>query len=219
MVNSIAEKSPYLADVIRFFIKPELYLPAKKSSFKDFLLLGFANFILIVPVLLFVDFFTGDRFDSMVFDDLEDNPYLMLFAVAILAPILEEVLFRYHQNRKYFSIIFTLTVAALVSIEVHSFILYVTYLFVLLGFKISKKAIPIPLMVYFTSGFFALVHLTNYIGVDWWIDFYWAPLLVFSQFIGGIVLSFIRLHEGLFKAMLFHAMWNGFFSLVLFLPD
>src|SRR5690606_38621929 len=109
-----------------------------------------------------------------------------------------------------FSIILTLIVAALlVSKEVNSFILYVIYLLALFGFKVSKKDFPIFLMVYFTSGFFAIVHLANYVEVDWWTDFYWAPLLVFSQFIGGIILSFIRFHEGLFKAMLFHAMWNG----------
>lgn len=219
MLKFITEKSPYIADVIQFFKKPGLYLPAKKASFKNLLLLALAEFILILPVILFVGFFSGDKFDSMAFDELEDKPFLLFFLVVVLAPLLEELLFRYHQNRKYFSIVLTLIVAALVAIEVYSFILYVIYLVVLLGFKVSKKDFPISLMVYFTSGFFALIHLTNYVEVDWWADFYWAPLLVFSQFIGGIILSFIRLHEGLWKAILFHGMWNGFLSIFLFMPE
>ena len=220
MIKFITEKSPYLADVIQFFKKPTLYLPAKKASFQDFLILALAELILILPVILFITFFLGDKFENMVFDDLEDKPILILFAVVILAPLLEELYFRYHQNRKYLSILLTLIVAVFAIIaEVYLSIFYLIYLVVLLGFKVSKKEIPIPFMVYSVSVFFAFVHLTNYVEVDWLANFYWAPMLVFSQFIGGIILSFIRVHEGLFKAMLFHGMWNGLLSVFLFLPE
>jgi membrane protease YdiL (CAAX protease family) len=96
MIKSITAKSPYLADIIQFFKKPGLYLPAKKASFKDFLILVLAKFIFIFPIILLTDYLSGDRFDSNVFDDLDDKPYLLFFAVVILAPMGEELYFRYH---------------------------------------------------------------------------------------------------------------------------
>jgi hypothetical protein len=220
MIKSITAKSPYLADIIQFFKKPGLYFPAKKASFKDFLILVLAKFIFIFPIILLTHYLSGDRFDSNVSDDLDDKPYLLFFAVVILAPMGEELYFRYHQNRKYLSIILTLIVTVLTVIaEYYLCIFYLIYLMILLGSKVLKREIPTPLMVYSVSIFFAFFHLTNYEDVNWWTNFYWAPLLVFSQFIGGIILSFIRMHEGLLKGMLFHGMWNGTFALFIFLPE
>jgi len=90
-----------------------------------------------------------------------------------IAPLLEDLYFRYHQNRKYLSILLTFIVTAFTIVGInYLFIAYAIYLIVLLGLKLAKKEIPIPLMVYFVSGFFAFVHLTNYLGINWWANFY-----------------------------------------------
>lgn len=66
---------------------------------------------------------------------------------------------------------------------------------------------------YFTGAFwfftllFALVHLSNYQGIQglWYL----TPLLVSPQLSLGIILGFIRVKFGLGSAMIFHAAYNA----------
>jgi len=76
----------------------------------------------------------------MVVDDLEDKPYLLFFMAVFIAPLLEGLYFRYHQNRNYLSIILTFIVTAFAIVTIHYLLIaYAIYLIVLLGLKVKKK--------------------------------------------------------------------------------
>jgi membrane protease YdiL (CAAX protease family) len=57
--------------------------------------------------------------------------------------------------------------------------------------------------------FFALVHIGNYKDFDYSAYFYLVPLLVSPQFLGGLILGYIRLNQGMKWAIIFHAVFNA----------
>jgi len=98
----------------------------------------------------------------------------------LLIPFLEELVFRYFLRRK----------------GIMSF---------LFSEKTWHKIFPV---IFYTSVLtFGFVHITNYEITNIWILIA-APILVFTQIIGGFVMSYLRVKFNFWMGFLYHALWN-----------
>ncbi|MCJ8155190.1 CPBP family intramembrane metalloprotease [Chryseobacterium sp. SSA4.19] len=71
-----------------------------------------------------------------------------------------------------------------------------------------------PYMVYISCVIFGFIHLDNYIH-DSWMFYVLSPLIILSQLSGGLLLSYIRVRLNIFYSIIYHALWNGLFGIVL----
>lgn len=112
---------------------------------------------------------------------------LNLFLLAVIAaPLLEELLFRYvlRYNRLF-----------------HRF------------FTREKWNRIFPYLVYVSAFAFGFVHLDNYVNHSW--KFYvLSPLIIISQLSGGFILSYIRVRLNMLYSLLYHAVWNLLFAII-----
>ncbi|QDH78276.1 CPBP family intramembrane metalloprotease [Echinicola soli] len=133
----------------------------------------------------------------------------------VIAPLLEEPIFRLHLNLKKSSIWWGLVLSLLIVFSDWfiglAFMIYLVYLLIMLG---EKSTPNLKMVVYTSSAFFALVHLSNFTNFEFGDHFYLTPFLVGSQFITGLFLSYIRLNHGMKWCILFH----GTFNAVLLIP-
>ncbi|WP_164675173.1 CPBP family glutamic-type intramembrane protease [Anditalea andensis] len=90
------------------------------------------------------------------------------------------------------------------------FALYIGGLALLLKFRTPPSRI---IIVFLSAVIFALFHLANYNTLDVLINFYYIPLLILSQFVGALILSFIFWNYGLKYSILFHMTWDLIFIL------
>jgi len=191
----------------------------RKSDFgkKDFFVLLGLDFVLalfIVPILLILG--AGDLEHALGFSD---NKGLYFILGMTLIPVLEELMYRYPLNLKTKAII----IAAFLSIP----LLIITpgwigagHLVFLAGLvicKVAPKQLPMKYVIYISAGAFALIHLDNFTDLDYLSYFYLLPFLVLSQFLGGLIICFVRLSHGLMTAIYFHALFNGILGLTMFL--
>lgn len=193
------------------FIKNPRIMPiVPKWNLRTFGLLLLVTFLVIIPYAIILELIGLDQFDHMMEELLKENKLLVIILAIIVAPFLEEVIFRYHLNLKKNAIIISLILSVMVISEywylVVSFMVYLVYLY----FRVNKDMpISIKWAVFISSFFFALVHMGNFKDFDFLSNFYWIPLLVAVQFFIGLILSFIRLHYGLTMAIIFHATYNA----------
>lgn len=125
--------------------------------------------VISIPLIYLADKFLlrlhlNDGFTSM------DNLFVAIIFMVLLAPVLEELLFRYPLR------------------------------FIRPRF--------LKLAVYISSVLFGLVHLGNYEN-NQWLFYVLAPIIVSSQSLGGFVLAYLRLREGLLWSMFAHALFNA----------
>ena len=64
-----------------------------------------------------------------------------------------------------------------------------------------------PVIFYTSVLTFGFVHITNYEITNIWILIA-APILVFTQIIGGFVMSYLRVKFNFWMGFLYHALWN-----------
>ncbi|MNK00062.1 CAAX amino terminal protease self- immunity [compost metagenome] len=145
-----------------------------------------------------------------------------LFIACIIAPVLEETIFRYHLRDLNGAIYFifisigiliisqidgigsqfaTIVLALVIAVSVIEFLKKKGRFY---SAKFWKKTYPF--LFYYTSFIFGLVHLSNYNGLtvsDPSFVFYIA-----SQTVGGLGLGYLRIKYGLVYSMLFHAFFN-----------
>lgn len=114
-----------------------------------------------------ISYSTNNRFDDVL-------------GMAILAPIIEEYIFRYPLRYNNF-------LSKLISTE--NWNKYFKY------------------FVYTSATCFGIVHFTNYIFSHWTLLFF-IPILTFSQIIGGMTLAYSRVKFGMKYAILQHSLWN-----------
>lgn len=145
-----------------------------------------------------------------------------LFLACIVAPLLEETVFRYHLKDLNGAIYFiflslgVLGVSQVTGIRIQFTIIGTALVFAVLvieflkrkrRFLVAKFWIRIyPFLFYYTAIIFGLVHLSNY--KDLTIS---DPSFVFyiaSQAFGGLGLGYLRIKFGLIYSMLFHALFN-----------
>jgi membrane protease YdiL (CAAX protease family) len=106
--------------------------------------------------------------------------------VVIMAPLAEEIIFRYSlRYNKLFSKFVT---------------------------KETWDKI-FPFIVYIFSILFGFIHLSNYTN-DSWKFYAFSPLIIASQLTGGLLLSYIRVRLNILYSMLYHAIWNLLFGII-----
>ena len=136
---------------------------------------------------------------------------LMIFLnVVVLAPIIEEFIFRFHQNLKLKNILTSLGFSIFLFFGDFFLIILIVYFSFLLicqrlDIKISKIGV-----VYSSSILFSLGHLIQNHNLDFFILNSHLILSFFPHFISALILSFIFLNKGIKYSIFFHAFWNLF---------
>lgn len=152
--------------------KPDEASPSISSSTR-FWLAFLADFSITIfissPLIYLVDkFLLRLRIEESVFT--VDNLFVLIIMLIIIAPVLEELFFRYPLR----------------------FI----------------KPRYLKLAVYISSITFGLIHSTNYENTQP-LFYILLPVILSSQSLGGFILAYLRLREGLLWSMFAHALHNA----------
>ena len=202
-----------------FLINPEI-----KAKRKNLPLLGFFYLMLLDLILvgLFQLFFYLTGLDMSAFyklkvEEIEENLAVFMILAILVAPPLEELLFRYHldySTRKLWlaAVLFFLVFIAAFdiadpfgnSIYFLSAVFVITMLLLkeLFGFTSAR------VLIWGSILSFGLFHVANYEAEAYSSNYFIVPLLVLPQLIGGFFLAFIRTHYGFIYCILFHACFN-----------
>lgn len=150
--------------------------------------------------------------------------YGTLIVVCILAPLIEEFLFRWHLRKRYASIYFVLlAISAIIITALTSTWLSWLVFFLCLASAVviefylkkqsqtkkhllSKKAYPF--VFYFSAIIFGSLHLYNFEGLSFRDPAF--VIFISSQTFGGLTLGYLRIKFGLRYSMLSHAAFNLF---------
>lgn len=157
--------------------------------------------------------------NNSVVEFVNTNPLLqILFAVAVIAPLLEEACFRLFLTSS--KQIFTIGLAActliifnyITNLTIYGIVAGLMMVIILITLFTPQKTIQALLqkhfrfLVWFSTICFALVHLFNYENITpYW---YLIPLIVSTQFVSGTFYSFIRLKFGFYSGILMHSVFN-----------
>jgi hypothetical protein len=150
--------------------------------------------------------------------DLKEKKLLLFLSITVVAPVLEESIFRYQLKNWYIAF---LVWAALLSYVFYKFIyqqgfitagIFITIISIPFYLETSKSLrvkfvnITFRYHFYLTAVVFGLVHVSNYnqpLQYGWEII-----LLVLPQLFIGFVLGYVRMRFGLKNAMIFHSAYN-----------
>ena len=158
---------------------------------------------------------------SLMQDMLSNLPvWLTLFLVVVMAPILEEGIFRLPLRPSVLSISISISIVLIYLFGVFSANLPLSFVvgFMLLGFNVylatrSLKVVRLqqlytrfPRLIFYLSAIlFGAIHIGNYDSRVW----AFMPLLVLPQLVLGLFLGFVRVRYGLSWAIFAHAFHNG----------
>ncbi len=178
-----------LQDLFIFIKSPDdrqlnLSIPSKLLYLLILMIFEFViTFLFIIPVLEWVD----GILDLQSVDITYDSLLTSFFLYVIVAPFLEELVFRHvlrYQGLK------TKVISA------------------------TRWHKIFPYLVYFSSISFGLIHITNYTNSGT-LFLALSPIIVVSQLIGGLILAFIRVRLNFLWGVLFHASWNFFVAIAI----
>ncbi len=186
----------------QFIVKPKEFLEPSLSSkekiqvfLNAFFYHAAITYPIILPLILFIDQFVLTLEEV----DLEWGPMKIILAMVVIAPLFEELIFRLPLRHKW------------------NWLWRVTeFIFRLTPGQLWTQIYPY--IIYVFAIIFALVHLTNYenTGIVFLLI---APVLVSSQFLGGLIMSYIRLKLGFWWGVAFHSLWNAIAAAVFFLGE
>ena len=208
MINGITHTM--LGDFLRYVCSPKLDYTPVAFKWSQFLGLLLSCFLVIIPYALLLEYLDIEGLDHKLEDMLKNHKLLLVGMAVIAAPIIEETVFRYHLTLSKSTILVSLLVSLLLIGEywwinglISGYLLIIGVL-THLDRKISFKA------VYYCSAlFFGLIHMSNFSNFDFQSLFYLIPILVFVQFLLGLVMGYLRVVHGFWYAVLFHALYNG----------
>ena len=201
-----------LLDFLKNPEKAASYQPMKLSDFLSLLVLVL---FVVIPYAYLLELAGMDQFESVLEDILKENKWLVAIFAILLAPLIEEPVFRLHLDLKKSSIWWSLVLSLLFAAAIWFPLIFVGYMIFLLVNVYDENPPPLKLVVYVSAALFGLVHIANFKDFDYGLYFYYIPFLVGIQFLMGLVLSYIRLNHGMKWAMLFHGVYNA----VLIIPS
>ncbi|WP_143959666.1 CPBP family glutamic-type intramembrane protease [Litoribacter populi] len=201
---------PVFESFLSFLKKPRVLAAVPPLSPFNFMLLLVLALVVVVPYGLVMELAGVGQFDHVIEELLRDHKVLVMIAVIVFAPLLEETAFRYHLNMKRRAFVWGLLLSLVLVAQMWWLAMVVAVYFISLFVMVSlKKNVPLHFVVYASAVLFGLIHMGNFRDFDWLANFYWVPFLVGIQFGLGLLLSFIRLHYGMWKAIYFHAAYNA----------
>lgn len=154
------------------------------------------NLLFTIPVIALTEIIHYNiiRLDELLIDD---NIILLLILVIFIGPIIEELIFRFplRYKRNYLSRIIDAFINDWIFNNWKYIFKYFLYVMIVL---------------------FGLIHLTNYNNTEP-IFFLLSPIIVGSQLLGGLVLSYCRIKLGLTWAILQHSLFNLIVTILAFL--
>ncbi|WP_373282248.1 CPBP family glutamic-type intramembrane protease [Belliella aquatica] len=175
-----------------------------------FLKFLFVFFIILIQNLLF-----NSRINTQnsVFDG--ENIYKIFLNVVILAPLIEEFVFRYHLRLKFKNVVFS-AIASIVLfhdsfLKLSLILLYFLTIFVFLKSDIEVKRL---ILVFVSSFMFAVLHLDF---AESYISFEYSIFVFLPHFFGALVYCYVFFKKGIFVSIMLHIIWNlvGFLSFLL----
>lgn len=157
-----------------------------------------------------------------------------VFAAIVLAPLIEELLFRAGLRNVAYTLFIGPCLIVLIRFQVSlvaGMFIAVTALIALADYLRRKRhrrpglvvrrgrafVRLYPVIFWMYGMAFALIHIANFQSSGW--ETMLLPLLVLPQLFLGLLLSYIRLRQGLVYSMLLHALSNGFFCLLTFITE
>lgn len=140
--------------------------------------------LVLTPIDYIVSEFVHQR---EKFDYKYDEFWMSLFGAILLAPIFEELFYRFILRRQG-----------------------------LIEAIFSQKNWDkmFPYLVYISAILFGFIHLGNYTN-DSVLFYVFSPIIIGSQLVGGFVITFIRVRFHILWAIFYHALWNTFVTLVM----
>lgn len=214
-------------DVWSFIKRPRLehlsgYFKAHPTQIFPYLLL--LDFMMMIPLSALLGLIGLEDMDHRV-EDLYDKPLMLAMQAVLLAPIVEEAVFRLPMKYSYVRMFTACCIVlamlfAFIDSEVTIGLIAISFFLLVAIFhfidqrndnQINEQMASlwetyfyIPFWI--LTACFALLHLTNFGNP---FPLYLAPLLVLPQFVLGAVLGYIRTGFGFVFAVLFHALHNG----------
>ena len=172
----------------------------KSKRFFAILAIEFVVSVIILAIIAGIEalgFINTD--DHAITSMLEELPiWLMMLFGAVLAPVLEELVFRLPLRFKYNYFARFMIFAASVTGRRNK----IKTQFYLRNFWRKN----FRLIFYLSALLFSLLHLTNFEIST--IILIFAPILIASQFFGGLVLGYLRVRYNLLLAILSHSLFN-----------
>lgn len=200
----------FLDQVIGFIMIPIQSQKNKDLSLGEFAYLLFATFAIIVPYSALMIALGLDELDHSIMELLDESPIFLVVVGVLIAPILEEPIFRLHLDLTKKSIYWSLGLSIFLISEFWYPLIFLWIYLIWLLIRISKNYPPkLKGVVYSSAIFFGLVHLGNFTSIDYSRQFYLIPILIAGQVFVGLILSFIRLNYGMKWAIIFHGVYNG----------
>lgn len=179
-------------------------------SAREFLFLLLMTLCIVIPYALLLEAAGIDQFDNKLEELLKNNKWLTAILAIFLVPLLEEPVYRLHLDFKIASIWWSLVLSLLLISETwYPLVLLWIWLLFLLYKVIIGEQPNLKFAIFTSSALFALVHMGNFAGFDYSRFFYWIPFMVGTQFLGGLILSYIRLNFGMKWAIIFHGVYNA----------
>lgn len=180
-----------LIELIQFLKKPndkQVNLMSKEKIKIVFSLLFF-EILFTISVVYPIDFIINKaiKIKEYKINYSENTFYYIFFLTVIIAPIFEELIFRYILRKNKIN-------NKLISITAWNNIF--------------------PYLVYFSSIIFGLIHLTNY-PERGLLFYFFSPLIVTSQSVGGLIIAFIRVRISFIWGIIYHCAWNFLFAILI----
>lgn len=194
-----------------FISDPRIIPGAAPLTIKSVGLLLALLLAVILPYAALMEYLGASEFDHKLEELLESIPDILLVLMAVIvAPLLEEAVFRHHLrpggNRIWLSFLLSFI---LISEYYWINILVGIYFIFLLIMDYQGRMVSLKFTVYTSSVLFGLIHMSNFANFDFIGQFYWVPILVGVQFFIGLCLAYLRIHYGIWKAVMFHGLYNG----------
>jgi membrane protease YdiL (CAAX protease family) len=160
--------------------------------------------------------------------------YWALIFACVIAPLLEESIFRWHLRKRYATIYFVLmsisfTIISKLTSTWLSFLVFFVCLAIAIVIELylrkqtqNKKTILLrrvyPFVFYFSAIVFGVTHIDNFEGLSFEDPAF--VIFICSQTFGGLTLGYIRIKYGLQYSMLSHAAFNLFaVSMAILFPN
>jgi CAAX amino terminal protease family. len=186
--------------------------------FKWALWWGLGIVVVCVAILMIMGESVKD-FDAPMMDVFYNMIYKfgilpVVLIIGIVAPIIEEFVFRSWGNGKLWTGTTSLILMALITLSIGWWLSLITIVcgaFILYYFRDDRKTKMFSLMI-LSSIMFAVAHASNYNGDGHWFMMF---VSVLHKFGFGLMASYLVINYNLFWSMVFHALNNSILALPL----